>query len=70
MEHIFGGARLSLTTTTTPATNVRLKGFDADRDAIEESAPALEQVNTPATVDEVAVPEPSTIVQVGTVSTL
>ena len=55
--------RLSLVSAIIPATDETLKGFDVDEDVTEEATPVLEQVDTPAVVDDVAVPEPSTSVQ-------
>ena len=67
IEHVVGGVvekRLSSMSTTTPATDVPLKGFDVDEDVIEETTPAPEQVDTPVIIDEVSVPELATSVQV------
>ena len=71
VERVVGEAvekRLSVISAATPPTDELLKGFDVDEDVVEEVTPAQEQVDIPVdipvVVDDVAVPEPSTSVQV------
>ena len=66
VEHIVGEAvekRLSFISTTTPPVDGSLKGFDVDEDVTKEVTPPQEQADVPVIAD-VAVPEPSTSVQV------
>ena len=56
--------RLSFISTTTPATEVPLQGFDVGQDVTEEVAPTQEPVEIQAVVDETSVSEPLTPAQV------
>ena len=58
------GKRLSFISTTTPATEEPVRGFDVDEDTIEEVAPAQEPVKIPVVVDEETISEPATPDQV------
>jgi len=63
IEHVVGEVverRLSLVSVGGP-----LKGFDVDEDITEDISPAPEQVETPAVVDDVTVPELFTPDQMG-----
>jgi hypothetical protein len=66
VERLVGEAvekRISRVSTAISSTD-ELKGFDVDEEVAEDISPAQEQVDIPVVIDDVAVPEPSSSVQV------